>query len=130
MFNSDPTTIDLSVQDLKFDQPVVNIGGHADNDIVVAGEGVLAFHAMVVLQDDILQLISLAPEAEILLNGHLLEQVSVDLDENHRIEIGDYALFFQKHSPSEFMSLYPIPVSNQHPCHSILQSLRAKKLFS
>jgi len=100
MSDIDPQKMDISVQDLKFDQPVVNIGCHADNDIVITGEGILPFHAMVVLEEEIFQLMSLSPEAEIRLNGKLLEELSISLPENHRLEIGDYALVFQKLSPS------------------------------
>jgi hypothetical protein len=90
----------MDVQDRRFDQPVVNIGSHADNDIALSAENVLPFHAMVVLQEGVFQIMALDPHAEIRLNGRLLEEDSVELPENHRLEIGDYALIFQPASPS------------------------------
>ena len=55
MVDKDSQIVTDSVRELSFDQPVANIGCHADNDITVTGEGVLPFHAMVVLQDDVFQ---------------------------------------------------------------------------
>ncbi len=95
--------ISESVQELDFDQSVVNIGSNLDNDIVITGDNVLPFHAMVILQEKKFQLVSLTPDAEIWLNGSLLEDSSVSLTENHLLEIGEHTLFFQQFASSTGM---------------------------
>jgi hypothetical protein len=51
--------------ELDFDQPVINIGSHPENDIKIIGQGILPFHAMLVLQDGGIHLVPLSPQAQI-----------------------------------------------------------------
>jgi hypothetical protein len=83
-------------QDLDFDQPVVNIGSHPENDIAIAGPGVLAFHALVVVQEGVYQLVPLAAEAEISVDGHPVQGAGIGLAENQPVQIGGYTLSFRR----------------------------------
>ena len=103
MFKQLTQQIDKAVRELDFDQSVVNIGSHLDNDIVITDDSVLPFHAMVVLQEKNFQLVSLTPGAEVWLNGDVLEDTSVSLAENHLLEIGGHTLFFQRFDSSTGM---------------------------
>ena len=79
-------------QKYNFNQPVINIGSHPENDIRITGEGVSPFHAIVIVQEDGQQLVSLTPEAEIRLDGILLDASSTNLASNQLLGIGDHTL--------------------------------------
>ena len=90
-----------SEREQDFDQPVINIGGHPDNDIMIPGQGVSPFHALVVIQENKRDLVSLTPDAEIRVDGVLLDEPSITITRNQRVEIGGYTLRFQDNgSPS------------------------------
>ena len=76
----------------NFNQPVINIGSHPENDIQITGEGVSPFHAIVLVKEDGQQLVSLSPEAKIRLDGILLDASSTSLSNNQFLGIGDYTL--------------------------------------
>ena len=80
---------------LDFTQAVVNIGSHPDNDITIPGQGVLPFHALVVIQEDKRELVSLSPNAAILVDGVPMDETSITLARNQQVEIGGYTLRFQ-----------------------------------
>jgi hypothetical protein len=79
-------------QELEFDQPVVNIGSHPENDAVISGAGVLPFHAMLMIDEQDFRLVSLAPEASVLVDGALLQEKSIVIKEDQRVDIGSYSL--------------------------------------
>jgi hypothetical protein len=83
-------------QELNFDYPVVSIGSHPDNDIVLAGGNVLAFHATVHLQDGVYQLVALGGDSTVLVDGAPLSASPTQISPYQRVEIGNYALFFQQ----------------------------------
>lgn len=39
-----------AIREFEFDQPVINIGSHPDNDVILSGDGVLPFHASILGQ--------------------------------------------------------------------------------
>ncbi|MBI9047090.1 MAG: FHA domain-containing protein, partial [Anaerolineaceae bacterium] len=80
------------LEDFYFNQPVVNIGSHADNDIHLTGSGVMPFHAMIFIQEDSAQLVPLAPEADILVNGIAMKGSAVDLQSEQLVDIGEFCL--------------------------------------
>lgn len=79
-------------QELDFDFPVVNIGSHPDNDIVLSGQGVLPFHATLHLQNGQYQLIVLGNMTGIMVDGAPLSASPMKLGMQQRIQIGDFAL--------------------------------------
>ncbi len=90
-----------NVRDLDVDQPVVNIGSHPENDVVIAGEGILPFHAMVILQDGAFQLTRLAPEAQVNVDGAPIHVETIALTEKQSVTIGGYTISFgRNHSPT------------------------------
>ena len=87
---------DNPTQELDFDQPVVNIGSHLENDVKVAGAGVLPFHAMVIRQGDSYQLVPLSVDANVLVDGQSVNTSGIGLTENQPVQIGDYTLAFRR----------------------------------
>jgi predicted component of type VI protein secretion system len=81
-----------SSQELEFDQPVVNIGSHPENDAVISGAGVLPFHAMLMVEEQNFRLVSLAPDANILVDGAPLAEQTIALKDDQRLDIGQYSL--------------------------------------
>ncbi|MCP4142913.1 MAG: hypothetical protein GY755_21935 [Chloroflexi bacterium] len=84
-----------SVQEHDFSQSVISIGAHRDNDIVLPGEGILAFHATVLLEGEGYRIIPAEAESQIWVDGSFLEDAYALFDGSQQIEIGEYALFFQ-----------------------------------
>jgi hypothetical protein len=80
---------------LEFDQPVVNIGSHPDNDAVISGAGVLPFHAMLVVEQDDFRLVTLAPDAAVLVDGTPLQNGTTLVRENQRLDIGTTSLLIK-----------------------------------
>jgi hypothetical protein len=88
-------------REYDFDQPVVSVGSHPDNDITLTGPGVLPFHATVVLEAGQYRLIPMEPGSQISVDGVQVQAAQVDLETSQRVEIGNNALFFQHNgSPS------------------------------
>jgi len=79
---------------LDFDQPVINIGSHPENDITLTGPGVLPFHALVIIEANQQKLVPLADDAEIRVNGVLMDESDLTLTRNQAVEIGGYTLHF------------------------------------
>jgi hypothetical protein len=79
-------------KNLLFDQPVINIGSHPENDLVLTGLNVAPFHAMLTYQEGEYFLTSLAPEVDIFLDGRPLRTTQVKLAQKQHIDIGEYAL--------------------------------------
>ena len=90
---NDPTF--SNAQERDFDQPVVSIGSHQDNDIILTGTGVLPFHATVVLEAGQYRLIPAEAGSETRVDGILVRDPHVQLEASQRVEIGTHALFFQ-----------------------------------
>jgi hypothetical protein len=84
------------VQEFDFGYPVLNIGSHPDNDIVLPGENALAFHATLHMRDGQFHLIALGGASSIRLNGKPLSDSPVVIQENQQIEIGNYMLAFRQ----------------------------------
>ena len=87
---------DNPAQELAFDQPVVNIGSHPENDIKIAGSGVLPFHAMVIRQGDAYQLVPLSADATVFVEGQTVNASGMGVAENQPVQIGDYTLAFRR----------------------------------
>ncbi len=85
-----------AVREFDFDQPVVNIGSNPDNDVIIAGKGVMPFHASFLRENGSFSIIPMSPEAEIQLDGKLLRAGSASLSENQCVTIGDHSLYLQK----------------------------------
>jgi hypothetical protein len=85
-----------SERDQDFDQPVINIGSHPDNDIVIPGQGVLPFHALLMIQENKRDLVSLMPDADIRVDGEPLVEPSITVTRDQIVEIGGYTLRFQE----------------------------------
>jgi hypothetical protein len=83
---------ETAVRELDFEQPVVNIGSDPQNDILLNGENVQPFHAMLLLEDDQCELLPLSPEADIFLDGARVGANAVPLGENQRVDIGAFSL--------------------------------------
>lgn len=97
-------------REYDFDQPVVSVGSHPDNDITLTGPGVLPFHATVVLEAGQYRLIPMEPGSRITVDGVQLQAPQVNLETSQRVEIGNNALFFQHNgSPSSMrVKLFPL----------------------
>jgi hypothetical protein len=115
--NQEKTAAGGSIRELDFDQPVVNIGGDPGNDITLTGDGIRPFHAMLMLRDGQYQIVSLAPEADILMDGNLLSESTASLSEYQRLEIGPYSLYVRHNGTPTSMHITlasdgnaPVPV--------------------
>ncbi len=86
---------DLTSQELDFDYPVVNIGCHSENDVVLTGTGILPFHATVHLQEGQFHFVALGGISAIKIDGVQLKATPVKLSPMQRVEIGGYTLAFQ-----------------------------------
>lgn len=90
-----------NIRDLDVDQPIINIGSHPENDIVITGEGILPFHAMVLLRDGIFHLTGLAPEARVLMDGAPIQEETITFSERSAITIGTYTVsIMHNHLPT------------------------------
>ncbi|MCG2783881.1 MAG: hypothetical protein L6461_02130 [Anaerolineae bacterium] len=90
-----------AVQEFDFSYPVISIGSHPDNDIVLPGGSSLAFHATLHLQDGLFHLIALGGASTIRVDGIPLAASPVRVSENQRVEIGNYALAFRQNGSPE-----------------------------
>jgi hypothetical protein len=121
LFSSQNETL---VQEFDFGYPVVNIGSHPDNDIVLPGKSALAFHATLHMRDGQFHLIALGGASSIRLNGKPLSDSPTVIQENQQIEIGNYMLSFRQNGSAESMhvSLAASSISNTNsPTVSIPQ---------
>jgi hypothetical protein len=84
-----------NLRELDFDQPIVNIGSHPENDAVISGVGVLPFHAMLMVEEQDFRLVTLAPEASVMVDGTLLQGQSTAIKQDQRLDIGGYSLVVQ-----------------------------------
>ncbi len=91
----------LGFQDAIFDYPVLSIGSHPENDIVLPSESALSFHASVHLRDGKFHLIALGSLESIRIDGRGLVSSSCILEENQPIEIGEYVLTFRQNGMGE-----------------------------
>src|SRR5512145_44051 len=82
-------------QELDFDFPLVNLGSHPENDIILVGSGILPFHATVHLQDGQFHFVALGGISAIKVDGTQLTTTPVKLSPLQRVEIGEYILAFQ-----------------------------------
>ncbi|MFQ5407917.1 MAG: hypothetical protein ACE5FI_05770, partial [Anaerolineales bacterium] len=72
---------------------LLNIGSHPDNDVVLDGPGVAAFHAMLDFQQPAARLMALSADAQIRVGGRSLAAGgSQEIDGYASIEIGGYVL--------------------------------------
>lgn len=90
-----------SIQEKTFHQPVVNIGSHPENDIVLSGDLILPFHASVTIQNGAYSMILLAPEAEAQLDGEVHRGRGFSFVQNQRLEIGHNVFLFQKNGSED-----------------------------
>lgn len=102
-------------QTFHFDQPVINIGSHPENDILLAGQGVSPFHALVHSQAGNHHLVTLDPQAEICVNGIPLEETSLELSGHQEIEIGRYVLRFQGNGFQSGLQVSIHPMNGDRP---------------
>ncbi|MFO7585681.1 MAG: FHA domain-containing protein [Anaerolineales bacterium] len=98
LFSSQNETL---VQEFDFGYPVLNIGSHPDNDIVLPGENALAFHATLHMRDGQFHLIALGGASSIRVNGKPLTDSPAVIQENQQIEIGNYMLAFRQNGSPE-----------------------------
>jgi hypothetical protein len=98
LFSSQNETL---LQEFDFGYPVVNIGSHPDNDIVLPGKSALAFHATLHMRDGQFHLIALGGASSIRLNGKPLSDSPTVIQENQQIEIGNYMLAFRQNGSPE-----------------------------
>ncbi|MCE1255463.1 MAG: FHA domain-containing protein, partial [Anaerolineae bacterium] len=99
----------LPVREVEFKQPVVNIGSHGDNDLILTGDGIQPFHAMLMSQDGKFRMAALSADADIRVNGQPLSGESQIITDGQRIELGnDYAIIVQrtKSSNGVYVKLY------------------------
>lgn len=90
-----------SVQEFDFDYPVLSIGSHPDNDIVLPGSSALAFHATLHLQNGQFHLIALGGASTVRLDGKPLPASPARISESQQVEIGNYALLFRQNGSPE-----------------------------
>jgi hypothetical protein len=90
-----------AVQEFDFEYPVLSIGSHPDNDIVLPGGSVLAFHATLHLQNGQFHLIALGGTSSVQVDGLPIKASPVRINQNQRIEIGNYSLFFRENGSPE-----------------------------
>jgi hypothetical protein len=86
----------LRDRELEFDQLVVNIGSHPDNDAVISGPGVQPFHAMLMPEAGDFRLVTLSPDAYVLVDGSPVQDGVAILTENQRLEIGGFSLLVRR----------------------------------
>jgi hypothetical protein len=85
----------MTSQELDFDSPVVNIGSHPENEVVLTGTGVLPFHATMHLQEGQFHFVALGGISAIKIDGTQLTATPVKFSPMQRVEIGGYTLAFQ-----------------------------------
>lgn len=90
-----------AIQEFDFNYPVLSIGSHPDNDIVLPGGSALAFHATLHLQDGQFHLIALGGASTIRVDGKPLSISPARLVESQQVEIGNYALLFRQNGSPE-----------------------------
>lgn len=79
-----------------FRQPVVSIGSHPENELVLGGAGVLPFHATLVLEEGgTMRLIPIADGAPTLVAGADLQGAPAVLNATQSVQIGQHLLVFQ-----------------------------------
>ena len=105
-------------QELDFDQPVVNIGTHPENDIKISGDGVLPFHAMVITQGDAFQLVPLSADATVLVDGQMVNVTGIGITENQPVQIGDYTLAFRRNAAPTSMHVFIAQTGNTGPANN------------
>jgi len=88
-------TSEANILELDFDQPVLNVGSHPENDVKISGVGVLPFHLTVVQQDNAYRLIPFSEDAQIRQAGKLIDGIAFSLKANETIQIGAYSLQFR-----------------------------------
>lgn len=91
----------VAVKEFDFDYPVISIGSHPDNDIVLPGDTALAFHATLNLQGGQFHLIALGGASSIRVDGAPLAASPARIKEGQRIEIGNYVLSCQQNGSPE-----------------------------
>jgi len=107
---NDPSTL---IKESEFTRPVVNIGSHPENEIVIKGEGILPFHAMLVAENGGYRLAALSPDAAFSLEGKPSRESSVSLLAHQRVSIGDYSIAVHQGATATAMrvALYQKPAS-------------------
>ena len=106
---------DNPAQELDFDQPVVNIGSHPENDVKIAGASVLPFHAMVIRQGEAYQLVPLSAEANVLVEGQTVNTTGIGLAENQPVQIGDFTLAFRRNGTPTSMHILMAQTGSASP---------------
>lgn len=94
-------TTGAAIQEFDFNYPVLSIGSHPDNDIVLPGGSALAFHATLHLQNGQFHLIALGGASTIRVDGRSLPASPARVSESQQVEIGSYALLFRQNSSPE-----------------------------
>jgi len=100
-------------REYDFNQPVVSVGSHPDNDITLTGPGVLPFHATVVLESGQYHLIPMESGSVVSVDGVQLTAPQVALGSSQRVEIGNNALFFQHNGTSSSMHVKLFPLAGE-----------------
>ena len=81
-------------REVAFNQTVINIGADSGNDIILKGESVADFHAMLHFENERWFIVSLDPSKTTNVNGHILGDLAENLQNSSVVTIGDYRLFF------------------------------------
>ncbi len=81
-------------KELIFVKPLVNIGSHLDNDLVLSGAGVLPFHAMIIAKEGDYLLLPLSPDAKVLIGNQPIGEGTSVLKNNHLVIIGENTIQF------------------------------------
>ena len=103
MLNSVVRTSDTAPRELDFDFPVVNIGSHPENDIILTGASILPFHATVQSQNGQFSFFALGETSIIKVGGLQPTTSPVKFSPGQPVEIGGYVLTFQRKGDSEGM---------------------------
>ena len=107
----------ILVKESEFTQPVINIGSHPENSIVITGVDVLPFHAMLVIENGEYRLAALSPDAVFRLDGKPVSEPSLSLTAQQLVGIGDYLISVQRGTgPTAVrVALYQNPTTQQAP---------------
>lgn len=126
-----PQTPSHGIQELDFDYPVVNIGSHPDNDVVLSGRSVLPFHATVHHQNGQYVLITLGAMQTIHVDGLPVARTPFTLAENQRVEIGENILFFRRNGSPDAIRVLVTRTQEEKPApESRAQSFDGEETIS
>ena len=83
-----------AIQEFDLDSQLINIGSHADNDLVLADSGIMPFHCAIQNREGTFELFPLAADALVRLEGKLLDGPAL-LASEQQVEIGGISMFIR-----------------------------------